>query len=254
MENEKKCYLENFSDELKQGNKEYILLSAKKYIISTGSKYTERGLITRVKRFFVHESYDPTELFYDFGAIALVKNLEFDIETQPAKLPHGNITETSALLNNYSNHRTICKAYGWGVSTARTYSGLKVVDLLMVTADACQESLTKKDLGMINSKIQFCTLEETGKKDACQGDSGGPLSCNGVVWGLVSWGEGCARPGNPAVFARMDVAKNWLEQDVYNIPLQSTSSAQYDIPDEKIIYILILRACFILRRTYYLLK
>ena len=44
----------------------------------------------------------------------------------------------------------------------------------------------------------------TAQADACEFDSGGPLLVNGRVVALTSWGYGCARPGYPGVYARLD--------------------------------------------------
>ena len=49
---------------------------------------------------------------------------------------------------------------------------------------------------------------DTGGVDTCQGDSGGPMfrkddSGNLVQVGIVSWGDGCARPGKPGVYTEV---------------------------------------------------
>lgn len=47
---------------------------------------------------------------------------------------------------------------------------------------------------------------------SCQGDSGGPLVVNGIQQGIVSWALGCAEPGFPAVFTRVNYYIDWIQQ------------------------------------------
>lgn len=51
-----------------------------------------------------------------------------------------------------------------------------------------------------------------------QGDSGGPIvSKQGSVWiqsGVVSFGEGCAQPNRPGVYARVSNYQSWINQQI----------------------------------------
>lgn len=43
-----------------------------------------------------------------------------------------------------------------------------------------------------------------------QGDSGGPVVCSGELKGVVSWGDGCALPGLPGVYAEVCHYIDWV--------------------------------------------
>ncbi|CAH1389853.1 unnamed protein product [Nezara viridula] len=203
-----------------KGDKPYKLSNPQEHLVSTGSRYVERGKIRMVYRFFVHPEFNARELLNDFGAIAVMKDFSYNFKTQPATLPKGDARETSERLNELFLAKVECKAYSWGGTNAKSYTILKVVSLHLIDSTRCKRILSENRLGRLNEDFQFCTLEESDSpNDACQSDSGGPLVCNGVVWGLVSWGEGCYRTGNPAVYARADVASRWLREVVYVSPL-----------------------------------
>jgi secreted trypsin-like serine protease len=103
---------------------------------------------------------------------------------------------------------------GWGV----TEEGGDAPDVLQeaqvpITTDAyCADAYSDFD-----AETMVCAGYPQGGVDTCQGDSGGPMfgvsNAGGLrVVGSTSFGEGCARPGKPGVYARVADAplREWI--------------------------------------------
>ena len=73
-----------------------------------------------------------------------------------------------------------------------------------------------------DATTMVCAGYPQGGVDTCQGDSGGPMfggsGTGRRVVGVTSFGEGCARPGKPGVYARVGDTKlnTWLKSQVPN--------------------------------------
>ncbi|MDQ8701590.1 serine protease [Streptomyces sp. LHD-70] len=104
---------------------------------------------------------------------------------------------------------------GWG---ADKEGGAQQQHLLKATVPFVDDATCKKAYSNLIEGEELCAgLIDEGGVDTCQGDSGGPMfrkddSDQWIQVGIVSWGEGCARPGKPGVYTEVshfnaDIAK-----------------------------------------------
>nr|WP_020406528.1 trypsin-like serine protease [Hahella ganghwensis] len=100
---------------------------------------------------------------------------------------------------------------GWGALSegGSGSSTLQKVDVPVVSLEECQAAY-----GSAVSEYDICAGLTEGGKDSCQGDSGGPLFFNQAgefrQLGVVSWGEGCARPRKYGVYTSVPKLKQWV--------------------------------------------
>uniref|UniRef100_A0A3Q0SCW0 Peptidase S1 domain-containing protein n=1 Tax=Amphilophus citrinellus TaxID=61819 RepID=A0A3Q0SCW0_AMPCI len=138
-----------------------------------------------------HPDYNRWTFQNDVCLLKLSAPVNFTDYIQPICLA----SENSNFYNGTSSWVT-----GFGLTTSK----LQRVNVPIVGNNEC--NCFYKDFAEITENMICAGLKEGGK-DSCQGDSGGPLMTKkGPIWvqsGVVSFGDGCALPLRPGVYARV---------------------------------------------------
>jgi len=94
---------------------------------------------------------------------------------------------------------------GWG---AASEGGGQQRYLLKAQVPFIDDTSCRSSYPSLIPAEEICAGFPQGGVDTCQGDSGGPMvrrdaGNNWVNVGIVSWGEGCARPNKPGVYTQV---------------------------------------------------
>lgn len=114
---------------------------------------------------------------------------------------------------SYSNDTGVVSGWGTTEESGSVSSTLQEVYVPIISNADCR----KTAYGHRITDNMLCAGYDEGGRDACQGDSGGPLHVydNDTDLyrevGIVSWGEGCARPDRPGVYTRVNRYITWLK-------------------------------------------
>lgn len=146
-----------------------------------------------------HPKANTDTMTYDFALI----RLDGESKYEPIQLQREEITAAVDFITA-----------GWGAT--RQGGGLaqllQKVTVPYVTDEMCMASGAYP--GKIDASM-ICAGFEGGGKDSCQGDSGGPLlmgtGADRRLVGVVSWGEGCARPKKYGVYGKIAAAMEWVD-------------------------------------------
>lgn len=157
------------------------------------------------KKVIAHPKFNRNTLDFDYALIQLSGDSKFrpiDLNKVELDIPKDNSTLTAWVS-------------GWGTTTEGSYSLPKIlqkVEVPLVTQETCNS--TDAYNGDITERM-LCAGLAAGGKDSCQGDSGGPLfvkqaSGDFTLIGVVSWGEGCARPSKYGVYSKVNAMIDWI--------------------------------------------
>ncbi|XP_034936659.1 trypsin-1-like [Chelonus insularis] len=169
---------------------------------STSGSQTEYRVQTMMK----HSGYSLQNYNNDIALIKIKGIIKFEGSMRPVCLPEKG--------SSFAGKNGIVTGWGAIEESGSLSNTLQEVVVPILSNAECRA--TKYPSKKITDNM-ICAGFIEGGKDSCQGDSGGPLHVldNQIykVVGIVSWGEGCAVPGYPGVYSRVNRYITWIERN-----------------------------------------
>jgi secreted trypsin-like serine protease len=170
--------------------------------VRVGSYRDGDGELVPVKSVAGHRNYLATK-GYDISILKLARN-----STKPP------VRVAGAAERSIWSAGSIATVAGWGLTEedGDAPDTLQEADIPITTDAYCAGAYSNFD-----PTTMVCAGYPEGGVDTCQGDSGGPMFGRAAdgglrVVGATSFGDGCARPGKPGVYARVadTTLREWI--------------------------------------------
>ncbi|XP_059351981.1 serine protease nudel-like isoform X3 [Daphnia carinata] len=185
------------------------------------SSYSPLEQTRAILSIYIHPNYNSHTLENDIALLRVQKPLQLNQWTAPACLPS---------FGYFPRNDTLCTVVGWGNVQENGPESDSLREVAVPIKPCSADLAARKD------KI-LCAGYPEGKKDSCQGDSGGPFICpdpkirdRWLLVGIVSFGLGCARPGELGAYTNVAYYVNWIAEvmdektvQLKRIPKQSCS-------------------------------
>lgn len=187
-------------------NEKYILTAAhctkgypaNRYNVGVGSVHLSEQRKHAVEKNIVHPKYNARYIENDIALLALRDSIAFNQFTRAIKLPEDKEPVSDSMMMT---------ATGWGATSSKGADVLRHVNVPIVNHKKCMQIY-----GHIEEYNICAGYVGIGGKDTCQGDSGGPLVANKTLYGITSWGIGCAHPKYPGVYTGVSHFRKWIRE------------------------------------------
>ena len=182
-----------------------------------------QGRFINAQNIYVHPGFDLSTFVADIALIELATDSNLPLLSLPVAASDVPVIDEPAIVAGWG----LLVEGGFGTSPL-----LREAVIPIVSHSQC--------LPFYQSSLQLdanvCAGgDRDGGVDSCQGDSGGPLfvSRDGLLVqaGIVSYGEGCARPGIPGVYTRVSTYTDWVASFVPDLQTTMGSSGTADNDD-----------------------
>ncbi|XP_041116470.1 urokinase-type plasminogen activator-like [Polyodon spathula] len=161
-----------------------------------------------VENVILHHEFDSNQGNYN-NDIALVKlSGQCAVESSSVK------TVCLPPSNQMLPQGSYCEIAGFGKEAQSLWyfsKYLREATVQLISQNTCKST---QYYGSLVTDNMFCAGHPKWKVDSCKGDSGGPLVCDVYgkmfLFGIVSWGEGCAKAYRPGVYTQVTKYNQWI--------------------------------------------
>ena len=181
-------------------------------VVGMPDLWEKTGTAHSSQNIYIHPNYHEKTLRWD---VALIK------------VPESGQLSPIPLETEEAEAGARARVAGFGLTEEGGHGSTELMEVGVEVTDesVCERAYPDGSDLDYHPESQLCAAAPL--KDSCNGDSGGPLVSRGKLIGLVSWGEGCARPGKPGVYTRVSAIAPWVDQVIENGSDQLVSRGLY---------------------------
>ena len=156
------------------------------------------GQVISVAEKFMHPRYRSDRV--DLALLYLKDQIQYNSFTKPVRLPP---TADFTIPDG-----TKVQIVGFGRVSEHGHFSVRLLgaNVNILNLNVCKRAISREIPQP--TEVHLCAYSD--KADACQGDSGGGLVWKKTVVGVVSYGSGCARKGNPGVYTKVASEIDWI--------------------------------------------
>ncbi|MDT8910942.1 serine protease [Amycolatopsis sp. PS_44_ISF1] len=174
-----------------------VKASETRVVVGRQDKRTSAGAEFRVTKSWVNPRYTNFPQGDDIAVL-----------TVRGPLPYGPPKLADSGDDGLYRQGTKATVLGWGrLEEGGARSDVLRKAVVPIVGDSCASSYSTYD-----PAIMTCAGYPQGGIDACQGDSGGPLLVGNTLIGIISFGDGCGKPGKPGVYTRVSAFADDVKQ------------------------------------------
>lgn len=193
-----------------------------KYEVASGNVNIARQDLQKVEEVIVHSGYNSDTLVNDVALLKLKPIESVDAQNKRKSISIATDSDIAWIHAPY----TALNVMGWG-TTENGFGTqfLQRVRVPYVDYGTCSNAYSAATSNSSLKPGMICAGYSSGGFDSCQGDSGSNLtyvpaprvagpSNEPIVVGIVSWGEGCARPNLYGVYTSVLAFRSWMDETV----------------------------------------